>query len=155
VLLLAVIAYGLERREGPAEQSGPGAAADPTRTGRAAADVFERLMLVAALVLGALLFAGTLAGEGRTSWWGIVAGAACGALGYLAIAALFARARRRLSGGAAALINLYADGLALGLAGLSIAVPVLGFAALAAFLLLIARTRGQAGRKYQGLRILR
>jgi hypothetical protein len=155
VLLLAAIAYGLERREGPAEQAGPGAAADPTRSGRIAAGLVERLMLVAALVLGALLFAGTLAGDGKTSWWGIAAGAACAALGYLAIAALFARARRRLSGGAAALINLYADGVALGLAGLSIAVPVVGFVALAAFVLLVARTRAQAGRKYQGLRILR
>src|SRR5205814_4959300 len=116
------------------------------RTGRAAADVVERLMLAVAIVLGALLFAGTLAGEGRTSWWGIVAGAACAALGYLAIAGLFARARRRLTGGAAALINAYADAVALGLAGISIAVPVLAFAALAAFVLLIARTRGQAGK---------
>jgi hypothetical protein len=155
VLGLAVVAYGLERREGPAEQSGPGAAADPTRTGRMAASVLERLMLVAAIVLGALLFAGTLAGDDQTSWWGIVAGAACAALGYTAIAALFARARRRLTGGAAALIDLYADGVALGIAGISIAVPALGYLALAAFVLLIARTRGQTGQKYQGLRILR
>ena len=155
VLVLAVIAYGLERREGPPEQTGPGAAADPTRTGRVAADVLERLLLLVALVLGALLFAGTLAGDGQTSWWGIVAGVACAALGYLAVAVLFARARRRLTGGAAALINAYADAIALGLAGLSIAVPVLGFAALAAFVFLIVRSRGQAGRKYQGLRILR
>src|SRR5437763_1514620 len=142
VLVLAVIAYGLERREGPAEQTGPGAAADPTRTGRVAADVVERLMLVVALVLGALLFAGTLAGDGQTSWWGIVAGVACAALGYLAVAVLFARARRPLTGGAAALINAYADAIALGLAGLSIAVPVLGFASLAAFVFLIVRSRG-------------
>jgi hypothetical protein len=155
VLVLAVIAYGLERREGPPGQGGPGAAADPTPTGRVAANVLERLMLVAALVLGALLFAGTLAGDGRTSWWGILAGAACAALGYAAVAMLFARARRRIAGGAAALINLYADAVALGLAGISIAVPALGFLALAAFVLLIARGRAQAGRKYQGLRILR
>ncbi|MFL5886549.1 MAG: DUF4126 domain-containing protein [Thermoleophilaceae bacterium] len=155
VLVLAVIAYGLERREGPAEQTGPGAAADPTPTGRIAATLFERALLVIGIVLGALLFAGTLAGDGRTSWWGIVAGAGCAALGYLAIAALFARARRRLTGGAAALINLYADGVALGLAALSIAVPVAGYLALVAFLLLIARGRAQTGKKYQGLRILR
>src|SRR5947199_8073234 len=137
VLVLAVIAYGLERREGPAEQTGPGAAADPTPTGRIAATLFERALFVVGIVLGALLFAGTLAGDGQTSWWGIVAGAACAALGYLAVAVLFARARRRLTGGAAALINAYADAIALGLAGLSIAVPVLGFAALAAFVFLI------------------
>src|SRR5436853_1596023 len=150
VLVLAVVAYGLERREGPAEQAGPGPAADPTPPGRAAAALGERLLSVASLGLGALMFAGTLAGEHHTSWWGIVAGAACAALGYLAIAGLFARARRRLTGGAAALINAYADAIALGLAGLSIAVPVLGFAALAAFVFLIVRSRGQAGRQYRG-----
>src|SRR5205814_7594778 len=141
VLVLAVVAYGLERREGPAEQTGPGAAADPTATGRVAASLVERLLFVISIVLGALMFAGTLAGDGRTSWWGIVAGAACAALGYLAIAGLFARARRRLTGGAAALINAYADAVALGIAGISIAVPVLAFVALAAFVLLIARSR--------------
>jgi hypothetical protein len=155
VLALAVAAYALERRGGPPEQTGAGAAADPTPTGRAAADLVERLLLVAALVLGALLFAGTLAGEDHTSWWGIVAGVGCAALGYMAVAGLFARARRRLRGGAAALINAYADAVALGIAALSIAVPPLAFLALAAFILLAVRGRGQAGQKYQGLRILR
>src|SRR5256885_9170316 len=63
VLVLAVIAYGLERREGPGGQSGAGAAADPTRTGRVAADMGERPMLVGAPLLGALPFARTLAGD--------------------------------------------------------------------------------------------
>jgi hypothetical protein len=155
VLVLAVIAYGLERREGPPEQTGAGAAADPTPTGRAAAALTERAMLVAAIVLGALLFAGTLAGSDETSWWGILAGAGCAFLGYAAVAMIFARARRRLSGGAATLINGYADGVALGVAGLSIAVPALGYVALVAFVVLMLRTRGQAGKKYEGLRILR
>jgi hypothetical protein len=139
VLAVAVIAYFLERNQ----------------PGRVPAKLVERLLFSAAIVLGALLFAGTLAGDGKTSWWGIVGGAACAALGYTAIAALFARARSRLTGGAAALINVYADALALGIAGVSIAVPPLAFLALAVFLLLMARSRGQGDRKYQGLRILR
>jgi len=138
VLVLAVIAYGLERREG-----------------WVAPRMVERLMLAIALVLGALLFAGTLAGDDETSWWGIVAGAACAALGYAAVAAFFLRARRRLTGGGAALIDAYADGVALGIAGLSIAVSALGYLAIAAFVVLLARSRRQADGKYQGLRILR
>jgi hypothetical protein len=138
VLVLAAIAYVLERR-------GQGASAK----------LLERGLLAVAVALGALLFAGTLAGEGDTSWWGIAAGAACALLGYLAVAALFMRARRRLTGGAAGLINAYADMVALALAGISIAVPALGYLALAAFVLLIGRTRAQAGGKYEGLRILR
>jgi len=150
-----VVAYLLERLDRPPDQTGAGAAADPTSTGRVAADVVERLMLAAAIVLGALLFAGTLAGDDETSWWGIVAGAGCAALGYAAVAALFARARRRLTGGAATLINAYADGVALGVAALAIAFSPLGYVALAAFVVLAVRGRGQAGQKYQGLRILR
>src|SRR3954453_20495202 len=156
VFAFAVAVYLLERRQpGGGQQTGAGAAADPTRSGRVAVNTAERLVLVAAIALGALLFAGILAGDHKTSWWGIVAGAACAALGYQAIAALFARARRRLTGSAAALVNAYADALALGIAGVSIAAPPLAFLALAGFLLLMARSRGQADRKYRGLRILR
>jgi hypothetical protein len=139
VLAIAVVAYLLERHQ-------------PRLI---PANLVQRLLFLAAIVLGALLFAGTLAGDGKTSWWGIIAGAVCAALGYAAVATLFARARSRLTGGAQALINVYADALALVIAGVSIAVPPLAFLALAAFLLLMARSRGQGDRKYQGLRILR
>src|SRR2546423_593597 len=93
---------------------------------------------LAGLVLGALLFAGSLADDGQTSWWGLIAGVLCAALGYLALAALFTRARARLSsqdgsGGAASLLDLYAEGIALALAALAIFVEPVGYAALAAF----------------------
>src|SRR3954463_12232306 len=52
----------------------------------------ERATAVLGLVLGALLFAGSLADGDETSWWGLIAGALCAALGYFAIATLFARA---------------------------------------------------------------
>jgi hypothetical protein len=137
VFALAVAAYMLQRR-------GPGA-------------LLERILLVLGLVLGALLFAGSLADNGYESWPGIVGGIACAALGYFAIAALFARARRRISdsGGAVALLDAYADGIALALAGLSILFPPLAFVALAAFLVLIVRSRGESAQKYEGLRSLR
>jgi hypothetical protein len=137
VFALAVGAYALQRR-------GPSV-------------LLDRGMLVLAAVLGALLFAGSLADNGHESWPGIVAGVACAALGWFAVAALFARARKRLagSGGAISLLSAYADGIALALAGLSILFPPLAFVALAAFVVLIVRSRGESAQKYEGLRSLR
>jgi Domain of unknown function (DUF4126) len=108
------------------------------------------------LVLGALLFAGALADHHhRHSGIGLIAGAACAALGFAAVAALFERARRRVTGGAASLISVYADVLALALAGIAIAVPVVAYAALVVFAFLIVRSRGEGAQKYEGLRSLR
>jgi peptidoglycan/LPS O-acetylase OafA/YrhL len=114
-------------------------------------------MLLLGMVLGALLFAGSLADHGHASWPGILAGVACAALGYFALASLFAGARRRLSGsgGPLTLLGVYADVVALVLAGLSILFPPLAFVALAAFLVLIVRSRGERSQKYEGLRSLR
>jgi uncharacterized membrane protein len=124
---------------------------------RGLSGVIERAMLGLGVVLGALLFAGSLADGGHASWPGIVGGVACAALGYFAVAALFARARKRISdsGGAVALLDAYADVIALALAGLSILFPPLAFVALAAFLVLIVRSRGEGAQKYEGLRSLR
>jgi hypothetical protein len=124
---------------------------------RGLSGVIERPMLVLGLALGALLFAGSLADNGHASWPGIVGGVVCAGLGYFAVAALFARARKRISGsgGAVALLDAYADGIALALAGLSILFPPLAFVALVAFLVLIVRSRGESAQKYEGLRSLR
>jgi hypothetical protein len=137
VFALAVAAYLVQRRGSSA--------------------LLERALLALGLVLGALLFAGSLADTGHAAWPGIIGGVACAALGYFAVAALFARARRRISdsGGAIALLDAYADGIALALAGLSILFPPLAFVALAAFLVLIVRSRGESAQKYEGLRSLR
>lgn len=136
VFALAVISYAIERRGG-------------------ASVALERILALVALALGALLFAGALAHADADWWPGLPAGAMCAAAGYLAVAVLFARARRRVEGSAAGLIELYAEGIALALAGVSIALPPVGFAAFAAFLVLLARGRSRSGQKYEGLRILR
>jgi hypothetical protein len=143
ILLLTAAAYALGRRR--AAGSGQRAGRDPVAVGSA----------VIGLVLGALLFAGSLADHGHSSWWGLPAGIACAALGYLAIAALFARARARVEAGAASLIDLYAEGIALAIAALSLFVEPAGYAALVLFLVLLVRSRGEGAQKYGGLRILR
>ena len=147
MLGVGVAAYALERRraDGAGDAAERGARRDPVA-----------LVLAAiALALGALLFAGSLAEGGHESWPGILAGVACAALGYAAVAALFARARRRVDGGAAGLLSVYADAIALGLAGLAIALPPAGLVALIAFALLLLRSRSSRDGKYEGLRILR
>jgi hypothetical protein len=108
-----------------------------------------------AVVLGALLFAGSLAEGGHSALPGIVAGAACALLAYVAIGGLLVRVARRLDDAAARLLTVYADLTALLLAALSIFLPPLAFLALAAFVVLLIRSRREKGRKYAGLRILR
>ncbi len=141
VLALAVLAYAVDRRRAARRPEGR--------------DPLSLALAAIALVLGALLFAGSLADGRHESWPGLIAGVACAALGYVAVAALFGRARRRLEGTAANLVDAYADAIALALAGLSIALPPLGLVALLAFVFLIVRTRAGGERKYEGLRILR
>lgn len=141
ILVLAAVSYGLSRR--------------PPTPNRVPQEWIARGTALVGVALGALLFAGSLAAGGETSWWGLPAGAACAALGYVTVAAVFARARRRVEAGAASLLDLYADGIALVLAGVSLFVEPVGFAALALFLVLLARSRGEAAQKYGGLRILR
>jgi hypothetical protein len=127
---------------------------------RRRAELLERASGLVGVILGGLLFAGSLADHGHTSWWGIPAGIACAALGYFGVAALLGRARRRLAGQpdtrtARSLIDLYAEGIGLALAGLALFVEPAGYAALVVFLFLIVRSRGERGQKYEGLRILR
>jgi hypothetical protein len=136
---LAVISYAIERRQ-------PGGASSP-QVGRA--------LGLLGLVFGALLFAGSLADTGHTSWPGLVGGVACAALGFVAVAGLLSRTRRRLDGSAASFLTAYADLLSLALAGLAILIPPFSFLALAGLVLLLMGGRRAGGQKYEGLRILR
>jgi uncharacterized protein DUF4126 len=107
------------------------------------------------LSLGALLFAGSLAAGDEPAWPGLIAGPACATLAYVAVGALFDRARRRLERDGRGLLAVYADGIALSLAAIAILLPPVSLLALAGFLLLLVRGRGAEERKYAGLRILR
>lgn len=147
VFAIAVVSYFVDRTRG----TRPDESRDPVAAGLGALG----------LVFGALLFAGSLDDGGHTSWPGLVGGALAAALGYLAVAQLFARARRRLraaataEGGAPNLLDAYADAISLVLAGVSILAPPVGLVAVAVFLVLLFRMRGSGDKKYEGLRVLR
>jgi hypothetical protein len=145
VLALAVLVYAVDRRTPPAPR-------DPTER---RPPPMQATVAVLAMVLGAVMFGASLAEGGETEWPGVIAGMLCAFLGYAAVATLFARARSRLEGGAAALLNAYADVTSLLLAGASILFPPLGFAILIGFVVLLVRATRGGDRKYEGLRILR
>jgi hypothetical protein len=127
---------------------------------RAGGDATDRTPLLyavlgVALVLGALLAAGSVADRSDAWWAGLIVGLACAVLGFQAARALFGRVRRRLDDQAAAALPVYAEGTALAVAGLAILFPPLALLILAGLTWLLAGGRRRAGEKYAGLRILR
>jgi hypothetical protein len=105
--------------------------------------------------LGALLFAGTL-DDRHAMWWpGLIGGLLCALLAGAAVRDLFTRTRARLDTEAAAALPVYAEGVGLVLAALSILVPPVSVLAIAFLVWLIAGGRRRSGEKYAGLRILR
>lgn len=112
-------------------------------------------LIGAALALGALEAAGSIA-DRSTDWWpGLIVGPLAAALGYVAVRSLFGRVRRRLDADAAATLPLYAEAAALTAAGLSILFPPLAVLVVGALAWLLLGARRRAGEKYAGLRILR
>lgn len=124
---------------------------------------FERARKLAigaiAAVLGALLFAGSLAGEGHEAAPGLAAGAACALIAFVAAFSFIAGARARLRAGsqdgAASFLGLFADFAAVVVALLAIFLQPASyvFLVLAAWVLAVQRRR--AAQKYEGLRVLR
>jgi hypothetical protein len=127
------------------------------RAGREAPDRPPLLYVLAAvaLVLGALEAAGSVADRSDEWWAGAIAGVACAALGFQAARSLFSRVRRRLDDQAANALPVYAEGAALGAAGLSILFPPLALLIIGGLIWLLTGGRRRAGEKYAGLRILR
>jgi hypothetical protein len=127
------------------------------RAGREQAETgaLGNVLLALCLVLGALLAAGSVADNSPDWWAGVPVGLACAALGFFATRSLFGRVRRRLDAEAAAALPVYAEGAAVGAAGLSILFPPLAVLIVAGLAWLLIGSRRRAGEKYAGLRILR
>ena len=79
VLALSVAVYLYDRR---APKPAPGERSQ-----------VQAVMVVVAMVLGAVLFGASLSEGGQTEWPGVIAGMLCALLGFAAVALLFARAR--------------------------------------------------------------
>jgi hypothetical protein len=111
------------------------------------------VLLVLAMVGGAILFGASLAEEDHPAWPGWPVGAAIAALSFAVVSDFAAGAAARAEGGGfiAALIAL----AALATAGLSIIWRPLGLVALAGIVYLGLARRRRSARKYEGLRTLR
>ena len=139
-LVIALIALVLAQRTlGDRSESGP----------------LGILILIISAGIGALLFAGALADHSDVWWPGLIGGAACAVLAYLATRDLLARTRARLEAEAAAALNVYAEGAGLVIAILAILAPPLSLVAVGGLAWLLAGSRRRKGEKYAGLRILR
>jgi hypothetical protein len=127
---------------------------------RAGPEALERppyvaIFAVLAVVLGALEAAASLADRGHPIIPGVLVGAACAALGFVAVRDLLTRTRRRLDAEAAGTLPVYAEGAALGAAGVSVLFPPLALLVIAGLVALLVGGRRRSGEKYAGLRILR
>ncbi len=127
---------------------------------RAAAEQLrERRVMLAigacSLVIGALLFGGSLARGHYAIWPGLVGGVICAAVGILATAPLLNRVRARLDAQTAGALPLFSEVTALIAAVLSVLVPPLGLVVLALLMWLLFAGRAKGEQKYAGLRILR
>jgi hypothetical protein len=141
VVVIAVAVFGIiDRRRG----------ADTRGRGPVVA-----LLLAVALVLGAVEASGSIADHSKDWWPGLPIGAAAAALGFIAARSLFGRVSTRLDDETAKALPLYAEGLALVGAGLSVLFPPLAVLVVAALVWLLIGGRRRAGEKYAGLRILR
>ena len=112
-------------------------------------------LLAVAVVLGALLGAGSLADHDEPIVPGIIAGGAAAVLGFYAARSLFTRVRRRLDPETQGALPVYGEGAAVLAAGASILFPPLAILVIGALAWLLAGGRRRAGEKYAGLRILR
>ncbi len=108
------------------------------------------------LGIGALLFAGTLSEHKDAAWPGLLAGIACAAIAQAATRPLLARVRARLPDRMAQdALTLYADLVALVIAGVTALWHPLGYLFVVALAWLALASRRRAGERYAGLRILR
>jgi hypothetical protein len=139
VVVLLIVTVVIERRQPGAAESG----------------AFGAALGGIAVGLGALLFAGSLADHGETSWAWLLPGIACALIGQAAARSLFGRVAKRLDPDARSALPLYADGGSLAAAALAVLIPPVSILVLGFFAWLWLGGRRRAGEKYAGLRTLK
>jgi hypothetical protein len=117
--------------------------------------IVQLVLIAIALVVGALLFGGSIDRSHHPAVIGIVAGVICTGIGILATQPLLARVRTRLDKDAVGALPLIVEAAATVGAALSVVAPPVGVILLAALLWLLVAGRGRGEQKYAGLRILR
>jgi hypothetical protein len=138
VLVLLIVTVVLERRRPGAAESG----------------AFGAALAGIAIGVGALLFAGSVADHGETSWAWLAPGILCALIGQFAVRSLFGRVGRRLDPEARGALPLYADSASVVTAGLAILIPPVSILILGFFSWLWIGGRKREGEKYAGLRSL-
>ena len=113
------------------------------------------VVLGMAFAIGALEFSGALAQNHYEIVGGVIGGVLCAALGAAATGPLLSRVQARLDTEAASAVPLFAEGLAVVLAALSVVAPPVGLIGLLLLAWLLLASRRREGQKYAGLRILR
>jgi hypothetical protein len=114
----------------------------------------QAITLVGA-ALAAIFFAGQLDDRFDIWWPGLIAGALLAGLATVAASGLFGRVRTRLDTATAATLPVYAEGIAVALAALSVLLPPVGLVGVVMAIVLLRGGKRREGEKYAGLRILR
>lgn len=123
-------------------------------SGRLPKEAGRGFLLALVTILGAVVFAGSMAEE-TASWWpGLALGAAAAALTFLLADSFLAGATAR-SEETAGTLQLMVTGAAIALVLLAIFLPPVSILAAIGLLALAAGRRRRAGEKYEGLRSLR
>ena len=124
---------------------------------RSGEDALTPSLAVLSAVAGGLLFGWSLMQADHPAWPGWIVGAAFALFAFVVIGGFVAGARRRSSDDSATSTALALPVLLAGiaLAGLSLAFGPIALVALAALVYLAIARRRRAGRKYEGLRVLR
>ncbi len=111
---------------------------------------------LASVVLGALLFSAVLSAEGHSVLPGIFAGAVIAAVARMAVVVFLASAASRVrDSGAKNLFFVYLEPIAIVVVVLSVLIPPVSVAVIAALIYVLVSVRNKSQSKYEGLRILR
>jgi hypothetical protein len=113
------------------------------------------VIAVAGAIVGALVFAASLARGHYAVWPGFVGGVVCALIGTAASVPLLRRVRARLDEATARVLPFYTELTALLYAVLSIVAPPVGVIGLVLLLWLLIAGRRREEQKFAGLRILR